>query len=172
MLSNSGRINKKYKGKRKCNQKIVYRGGDAETNKSFIDKLQLVVNEYLISVKKSLGNGATAVLRERGNCNYDLIFTAGLIPIAKNTYDVYLTQFVGRTVVCKKLLADNPFIKLIADGGANMSTDSAIFNSGKGPKYFFDLLIEAYFDLNEDLNPVSGRLVNPLSCNLLNNNIS
>ena len=150
MSSNSWRINKKCKGKRKCNKKIVYRGGDAETNKSFIDKLQLVVNEYLISVKKSLGNGATAVLRERGNCNYDLIFTAGLIPIAKNTYDVYLTQFVGRTVVCKKLLADNPFIKLIADGGANMSTDSAIFNSVYKLNYLYIFYLCIYRDKGEE----------------------
>jgi hypothetical protein len=129
MSSNSGRINKKDNGKRKSNQKIVYRGGDAETNKSFIDKLRLEVDKYRISVKKSLGNGADVELVGRGNCNYDLIFTAGLIPIAKNTYDVYLTQFMGRTSdVRKKLLTDNPFNNLIANGGANMSTDSAIFN--------------------------------------------
>jgi len=149
MSSNSGRINKKYKGKRKCNQKIVYRGGDAKTNKSFIDKLQLVVDEYLISVKNSLGNGATAVLRQRGNCNYDLIFTAGLIPIAKNTYDVYLTQFVGRTEVCKKLLADNPFIKLIADGGANVSTDSVIFNLVYKLNYLYIFYLCIYRDKGE-----------------------
>jgi hypothetical protein len=129
MSSNSGRINKKYNGKRKSNKKIVYRGGDAETNKSFINKLRLEVDKYRISVKKSLGNGADVELVGRGNCNYDLIFTAGLIPIAKNTYNVYLTQFMGTTSdVRKKLLNDNPFNKLIANGGANMSTDSAIFN--------------------------------------------
>ena len=129
MSSNSGRINKKYKGKHNCKKEIIYRGGDAETNKSFINKLQLEVDKYRVSVKKSLGNGADVELVGRGNCNYDLIFTAGLIPIAKNTYNVYLTQFMGTTSdVRKKLLNDNPFNKLIANGGANMSTDSAIFN--------------------------------------------
>ena len=151
MSSNSGRINKKDNGKRKSNQKIVYRGGDAETNKGFINKLQAEVDKYSVSVKKSLGNGADVELVERGNCNYDLIFTATLIPIAKNTYDVYLTQFMGRTSdVRKKLLNDNPFNKLIANGGANMSTDSAIFNIVYKLNYLYIFYLCIYRDKGEE----------------------
>jgi hypothetical protein len=151
MSSNSGRINKKSKGKRKCNQKIVYRGGDAETNQSFIDKLQLEVDEYRRTGIN--GQGVTsAVLRERNGCNYDIIFSADLYQTSKNTYDVYLTQSMGdkKSPILKKLLAANPFIKLIAGGDENVSQISNIFKLVYDLKYLYLFYLCIYRDSGEE----------------------
>ena len=151
MSSNSGRINKKSKGKRKCNQKIVYRGGDAETNQSFIDKLQLEVDEYRRTGIN--GQGVTsAVLREREGCNYDIIFSADLYPTCKSTYDVYLTQSMGdkKSPILQKLFAANQFIKLITGGDENISHVSSIFKLVYDLKYLYFFYLCIYRDRGEE----------------------
>lgn len=151
MSSNSGRINKKYKGKRKCNQKIIHRGGDAETNQSFINKLQLEFDEY----RRTEINGqgvASAVLRERDGCNYDIVFSGDLYQTSKNTYDVYLTQSMGdkKSPILKKLLAANPFIKLITGGDKNVSQISNIFKLVYDLKYLYCFYLCIYRDRGEN----------------------
>jgi hypothetical protein len=151
MSSNSGRLNKKCKGKRKCNQKIVYRGGDVETNQSFINKLQLEFDKYRRTEINRQGV-SSAVLREREGCNYDVVFSGGLYNTSKNTYDVYLTQSIGdkNSPILKKLLAANPFIKLIAGGDENVSQVSNIFKLVYDLKYLYCFYLCIYRDRGEN----------------------